>query len=70
MVFDIVASIFSLASDILKVVAMIIEDFKQKVIVILNPKFRFAKTIMLKKNLQNREQNVDITSEIDIGFVF
>jgi hypothetical protein len=49
MVFDIVASIFSLASDILKVVAMIIEDFKQKVIVILNPKFRFAKTIMLKK---------------------
>jgi hypothetical protein len=45
MVFDIVASIFSLGSDILKVVAMIIEDFKQKVIALLNPKpipFRFV----------------------------
>ena len=37
MVFDIVSSILNLASDLLKIAAMFVDDFKQKFISFLNP---------------------------------
>ncbi len=38
MAFDIVTSILNLASDLLRVAAMIVNDFKDKVVGILHPK--------------------------------
>jgi hypothetical protein len=37
MAFDIVTSILNLASDLLRVAAMIVDDFKDKVVGILHP---------------------------------
>jgi hypothetical protein len=37
MVFDVVSGILNLASDLLRIVAMLVGDFKDKIVSILNP---------------------------------